>query len=908
MDPFSIACGVAGFVGLIPPLIDVCTKGYGMLSSAKNVGKEWRELEWRRKVEEERFTDWKIKMQLQADGFFATLEPESTKYLLVVETLAEIVECFCKIKECRREIPSSHSTFDSALLYTEPGGSSSRRDGRQEQKNSRFQTSFGFRSKSNTTSLVSPDPSSVSRSVLSINLPSSNKAANSPPQLSSAEMLTTLLQHGQKDVAEIKKAVVQLEEIASSFKKTISTRDRARWAIFGKDRLKHAVDSLEKYNNGLFEITKEVIPMIPIGSSVLNSSTSGFHEFKVGVNLPLQRNLKFCGRKDILDKLCQLLTPDDLAKARANTPGSNSGRKSAVLYGMGGIGKSQVALQYAHEFGHLYTSIFWIDADNVSSTTDSAYKIVEQLVAHYAKKWRTSPDYEEIANILGIPGHIDISTGKLNQGSTDVAMEAVRNWLSADKNRGWLLLVDNNDKPKVGVLKKLIPTCNWGSVIVTTRVTNLHMFGECVEVEGIGAEAGLELLLKSSGNYHRKLDESERGKAQNIVKDLGELPLALDQAGANSVLTTWELSFQELSDDARQLLHMCSFLSNEDIPDDLFHRGRSAVAWMMEDAHRLDNAMGNLFRLSLAKRKVSDDGIRIHPLVHSWAREHITDPTIRRQNAEDTLALVASAIVTDEYKRSSEDWMFERRIFNHLKICEERILEHFNGSESVKVADASFSIASVYRELGFYQQAKALCQRAIDGYEKSLGRDHPSFLNAIDCMGYILYKNDQCGEALEWKLQELAGREKIFGSEHPSTFEAMNNLANVFAGLEKYKDALELYLKALAGKEKSLGKDHRSTLQTVHGIACAFQSQGRSDKALKWYQRAAAGLEKALGDEHPETLAAFHNIGLSFEAQGRYHEALKFYQRALAGQEKMLGKDHRRLGIPLIACIRYGDY
>ncbi|KAL7265878.1 hypothetical protein RUND412_011594, partial [Rhizina undulata] len=136
-------------------------------------------------------------------------------------------------------------------------------------------------------------------------------------------------------------------------------------------------------------------------------------------------------------------------------------------------------------------------------------------------------------------------------------------------------------------------------------------------------------------------------------------------AQKDSVLTTWELSFEELNDDARHLLHICAFLSNEDIPEELFRRGKKAVNWMMEDEDRLDDAIESLLTLSLIKRKESAESYWIHPLIHVWARER-TDNTMRRQNAEDAVSLVASAIDLDRNKKSLDDWIFERRILSHL--------------------------------------------------------------------------------------------------------------------------------------------------------------------------------------------------------------------------------------------------
>ncbi|KAL7272839.1 hypothetical protein RUND412_004336 [Rhizina undulata] len=217
---------------------------------------------------------------------------------------------------------------------------------------------------------------------------------------------------------------------------------------------------------------------------------------KVLAKLPFRRNKNFCGRQDVLEKLRQILDP--------NTLGGDSQRKTVVLYGMGGVGKSQILLEYGHRFADFYTAIFWIDAYDPSLYVAIACKIVQQLVIYYATKQQSTPDYQEIAKLLGIPGKID-SSGTFEQS---VAIEAVNYWLSAGGNRRWLLLVDNHDKAELGELAQLIPTCDWGSVIFTTRLRNFDRFSECIEVVEIGAEEGLEMLLKSSGKGQQDPNDS----------------------------------------------------------------------------------------------------------------------------------------------------------------------------------------------------------------------------------------------------------------------------------------------------------------------------------------------------------------------------------------------------------------
>ncbi|KAL7265908.1 hypothetical protein RUND412_011562 [Rhizina undulata] len=273
---------------------------------------------------------------------------------------------------------------------------------------------------------------------------------------------------------------------------------------------------------------------------------------------------------------------------------------------------------------------------------------------------------------------------------------------------------------------------------------------------------------------------------------LGELPLALDQAGAYistmetlfseyrnklkqglkaalnididdpslpsykaSVLTTWALSYKELSKDARRLLDLCAFLGNEDIPEELFRRGKSGVPWILEDGTRFNDAMQCLFKFSFAKRKGSTGSFWIHPLVHSWVRENM-DSELRIQTAENTLTLVASTIVKTRYKRSPDNWIFERRILSHLKVCHELISEYFNGSSSIKAAKASCAIGFAYRELGYFQQGEELYKSAVAGYEKALGSDDLSTIYAIHAMAFIVQQQGRLNEALDLYQKALS--------------------------------------------------------------------------------------------------------------------------------------------------------
>ncbi|KAL7269951.1 hypothetical protein RUND412_007351 [Rhizina undulata] len=331
---------------------------------------------------------------------------------------------------------------------------------------------------------------------------------------------------------------------------------------------------------------------------------------------------------------------------------------------MGGIGKSQIALEYAHcdRFSRGYTSIFWIDADSDFQTKASAFEVVKQLVSHYAKKWYSSPDYSVIANTLGIPGKIDDS-GRILPSVTETALEAVHNWLEKKENRGWLLLVDNKDKD-ADDFSRLLPSCNWGSVI--------------------------------------------RLAGRNLSPEKA------------SVLTIWELSFQELCDDARQLLQLCAFLDNEDIPEELFRRGKEVVDWILEAYQDLGlyNQAEDSYQRALARQEkaLGSD----HP---------------------DTLNTVHNmALVFHSQGRCEEALeMYQRVLAGGEKALRS---DHPNTLLTMHNIALVFDNQERYEEaLEMYQRvlegARRPSERALAGREKTLGKVHDDNLSAADWIAKI---------------------------------------------------------------------------------------------------------------------------------------------------------------------------
>lgn len=217
------------------------------------------------------------------------------------------------------------------------------------------------------------------------------------------------------------------------------------------------------------------------------------------MNLPFAMNRNFTGREQVLLQIHEVLQ-------------GAPHKQIAVLHGLGGIGKTQIATQYAYSYAKDYTSVWWVNAKTTSSLSRDFLKIAQELILHHARvRTRTGqkPDYSWVAALLGMPpGAID-ETGKLvGLVDTGPVIEAVRSWLADPGNQKWLLVIDNYDDLENVNIVDFLPTRSSGSVIITSRARDSQRLGKGLEVEEIEQGDGVELLRKSAGT---KMDQFERG-------------------------------------------------------------------------------------------------------------------------------------------------------------------------------------------------------------------------------------------------------------------------------------------------------------------------------------------------------------------------------------------------------------
>jgi len=587
-----------------------------------------------------------------------------------------------------------------------------------------------------------------------------------------------------------------------------------------------------------------------------------------------------------------------------------------ILIGMGGAGKTQLALEYCQRMRdeRRFRAIFWLDASSRNTLYSSMETTAKQLL----------PDREF--------------------GTRDAVVVLVKDVLSSWNER-WLLVFDNLDDPEdLADILSFFPASRCGSILITSRLAGSKELGQSIEFDRMEKEEGLQLLLLSSGG-----DTDEVDAAEEILSLLGNLPLAIDQARAYiskrqlrlraflteyerrkqsvmqetprfwqyrrmlpgkeketslSLLTTWEMSLQllgvgEHATELEKVLTFFAFFNPVNIGERLFSNDEddgnpttSPMSIFKDGGHwnhmKYEDAVVKMQELSLLQFSRSDESeitVSLHSMVSEWLRMRLdkgSQPTFLNA-AISHLKCHLLSIGDSDYKTRQEGQA-------HLDVI-------WRGVENINLGDefleACITFGVFYSDQGRLKDAEMMLNRALAGIERVFGPEHPATLATVNTLGNLYSDQGRLEDAEMMYNRALAGCEKALGPEHTITLNIVNNLGILYFDQGRLKDAEMMCNRALASKEKVLGPGHMSTLNTVNTLGNVYANQGRLEDAEIIYKRALAGYENAWGPERTSTLTIVNNLGIVYKNQGRLKDAEIMFNRALAGKEKALGHEHR---------------
>ena len=637
-------------------------------------------------------------------------------------------------------------------------------------------------------------------------------------------------------------------------------------------------------------VTEETMPNMPEHPPQNRTGRSSIW------NVPYQRNPVFTGREDVLTLLHDRLTT---TKAAAFT-------QPQAISGLGGIGKTQIAVEYAYRFQDSYQAILWVNA----ATLDT-------LVA----------DLVSVADLLNLSARIEVDQ--------NLVTNAVKRWL-ADHDR-WLLILDNADRP--ALVYDFLPERCRGHIILTTRAQAVGPIAQDIEIGELDREEGSKLLLRRAkivepGGVLEQSTPEDHAYAQEIVAVLGGVPLALDQAGAyieetgcslaeylerfkqreiallkrrgeirrdhpDSVVTTWSLCFEEIEHSdlaAADLLRFCAFLAPDAIPQELITANAAELGAQLQplatDVSRFDEAIANLRRFSLLGRNRNEQTLSIHRLVQIVLQASM-DATSQSLWAERVVRSVIRIFPTI----GEAAWPRCQRYLPHVHRCVALVDEY--ALTHLEVVGLFYRAGRWLHEHAQYKEAEKFYLRALNQEEKQDGQIHPDLARILDSLAWLYLDQGAYQKAAPLYQRALMIKQELFGSEHPEVAITLHALGRLSHAKRAYAQAETFYQQALAIKERTLGSDHVETATTLHALAWLYHDQQFYDQAEPLYQRALSIRKHTLGMSHASTAITLHQLARLYHEQGRYPEAETLYEQALTMKEQTLGPHHPFTAITL---------
>jgi tetratricopeptide (TPR) repeat protein/transcriptional regulator with XRE-family HTH domain len=652
-------------------------------------------------------------------------------------------------------------------------------------------------------------------------------------------------------------------------------------------------------------------------------------------NVPYPRNPFFIGREELLHSL----------HTQLNQEHTTALTQSLAISGLGGIGKTQLALEYAYQYRQTYCYVFWTSAATQESLLEGVFAI---------------------ADLLQLPERSDHDQNKV--------LQAVEKWFATHQR--WLWILDNADDP--ALVYDIVPKECPGHLLLTSRAQAFGTLAQPIKVEKMGLAEGTLLLLRrsrllASSTSLDLVGREELRIAEAIVMEMDFLPLALDQAGAyieevkcslsaylelyrmrrkqllhhrghiptnypRSVATTWSLSFQKVEQThpaATDLLRLCAFLHPDAIPEELFVAGGlhlgARLGPAVTDAYQFNLILAALQSVSLITRSPATQTLSMHRLVQVVVRDQIdlfemrvwNECIIRMVHASfpdgtlgtwaqcerylaQALACVpliehASNVLLEagEMFYNVGNYLLERGRFGEAESLLERAValgEQHYGADHLEVIPRLEKYAELFWRQGRYERCEPLIYRVLALRQHHLGLQHPQVAEALNNLALLYWHQGKYEQAEPLYQQALTLGEHLLGLQHPQVADTLNNLALLYKTQGKYEQAEPLHQRALSIYELESGPEHPQTARALNNLATLYDDQEKYEQAEPLFQRALRIWEGQLGSEHPQMALALNNLAFAYRAQEKYEQAEPLYQRALALREQVLGLDHPLTG------------
>jgi MinD-like ATPase involved in chromosome partitioning or flagellar assembly len=647
------------------------------------------------------------------------------------------------------------------------------------------------------------------------------------------------------------------------------------------------------------------------------------------------RNPAFTGREEVLEELRVRLFRHTTAVP-------------VVLLGLGGVGKTQIALEYAHRFAAHYDIVWWISADQPP--------IVR-------------------AELAKLAGPLRITVGQTTNEQVEAVLQALR---QGTRSPRWLVIFDNPESPEE--LHGFLPD-GPGDVIITTRNPSWAQVADAIEVGVFERTESVELIS-------RRVGALPAADADAVAERLGDLPLVVEQAAAwlattampvrsylelldtrlsevlaerpppgypNSAAATWSLSLERLRRSrpaAARLLELCSFFSPEPIPTWLFSTPRmvedlAAVDRAVRDRMFQDSLIQDIGRYALVRVDPVINSIRVHRLVQQVIRDAMSVEARAETRVQVQEILAAAGAARQGGPDDRENWSTFEELRPHLvpsgalesrddavrqlvidmtrylslsgdpagsedlaRRAGERWAALFGGD--LLTLRMRVQLANALRAAGRDSESLAISEEVLPLLEALVGPDHPYRLEAAGGLAADLQWAGRYAEARGLTREIWARWREAFGDDYPRTLNAANNVALAERLHGDFREAARIDADTFRRRRETLGAKNYWTLYSAMNYGRDHRNLGDHQASRELLETTLGSCRTELGEDHPLTLLVAKSLTVTLRRMGHLSEASDLGEDTLKRSRDALGAEVRDTVICTleIACLRsaVGDH